>query len=248
MGPFYPPGASRGAFLPHYARRFRSVEIDATWYAVPAARTVEGWERATPDGFVFAAKAPQAITHEKVLRDCEAELDAFLTVMRRLGPKLGPVLFQFPYFKAASFPSLPVFLLRLAPFLRLLPPDLRFAVEIRNKGWLQAPLFDALREHGVALAWIDHPYMPAARQYARLSGALTADFLYVRWLGDRHAIEAETATWDRLVYDRSRELETWAEVMREIGPRVERVHAYANNHYAGCGYETAAQFRELWEG
>lgn len=245
-GGFYPKGTPSGDYLIHYGRRFRSVEVDATWYRPPSPRTVEGWRAKTPDGFLFAAKVPQSITHEKVLVDCEAELEQFLEVMRGLGPKLGVLLFQFPYFRRDVFPHPDLFLERLRPFLQALPDDVRFAVEVRNKQWLSAPLFDVLRGRNVALAWIDHPWMPPARQYGRMPGAVTADFLYVRWLGDRHKIEEVTKSWDRLVYDRTRELAAWAELLRELTPRLGRVHAYFNNHYAGCAYQSAFQFEELW--
>ncbi len=246
-GPFYPQGLPSSEWLSHYSRRFRSVEIDATWYRIPSPRMVDGWNARTPDDFVFAAKVPQLITHEKVLLDCEEDLDAFVGVMRGLGPKLGALLLQFPYFKRAQVPDLDTFLARLVPFLRLLPDDVPFALEVRNKGWLQPALFETLRARNVALAWTDHPYMPVARQYARMPGSLTADFLYVRWLGDRYAIEEVTKTWDRLVYDRARPTALWAELLREIMPRLRRVMAYYNNHYAGCGYLSAALFEETWD-
>jgi uncharacterized protein YecE (DUF72 family) len=245
-GVFYPRGTPPADYLAHYGRRFRSVEVDATWYHVPSARTVDGWNERTPDGFVFSAKVPQVITHQKVLKECEVDLEAFVEVMRRLGPKLGVLLFQFPYFNKRIFPDLSAFLERLFPFLQNLPGDVRFALEVRNKGWLTDPLFEALRQHHVALAWIDHPWMPGPRQYARIPGAVTSDFLYVRWLGDRYKIEEVTQTWDRLVYDRREDAERWAEVLKELSPRVDRFYGYYNNHYAGCAFQSALQFEEAW--
>lgn len=246
-GPFYSPGTPSVEYLTHYATRFRTVEIDSTFYAVPSERVVDGWNARTPEDFVFTAKVPQVITHEKCMADCGAELDEFLTVMRRLGPKLGVLLLQFPYFNRAAMTGVEPFLERLIPFLRVLPPDLRFALEVRNKGWLCAPFLDALRDHGVALAWIDHPYMLTARQYARLPGALTADFLYVRWLGDRHRIEEVTKKWDTLVYDRASQIRMWAEVLHGLAGKIDRIYSYYNNHYAGCAYQNAFQFEEAWE-
>lgn len=114
------------------------MEIDATWYRTPSAHAVVEWNRKTPDEFVFAAKVPQVVTHEKVLVDAEAELEAFVTVMRRLGSKLGTLLLQFPYFRREAPPGLDAFLERL-------PGDVPFALEVRNKGWLQPALFEGLR-------------------------------------------------------------------------------------------------------
>lgn len=246
VGPFYPTGSVPGEFLSHYAGRFRTVEIDATFYAIPHARVVTGWDEKTPDDFVFAAKVPQVITHEKVLLDCEEEMARFAHVMSRLGPKLGVLLLQFPYFKKAVFPEAGPFLDRLAAFLPGLPEGVRFALEVRNKGWLGPPLFDLLQAHRVCLAWIDHPYMLTARQYARLPGAVTTDFLYLRWLGDRYRIEEVTKSWDRTVVDRTRELAAWKGVIEILAPQVQRVYTYVNNHYAGCAYETADTFEGLW--
>ena len=246
-GPFYPEDLPGPEWIRHYANHFRSVEVDATWYRAPSARTVDGWRERTPDDFVFSAKAPQTITHEKIMVDCVGELEGFLTSMRRLGPKLGVILLQFPYFRKDKIPHLPAFLERLEPFLPLLPRDIRFALEVRNKTWLQPPLFEALRSHGVALAWVDHPWMPTAREYARRRGAMTADFLYVRWLGDRYGIEEITKDWDRLVLDRVQETELWAEVLSEFNHRANRIFAYYNNHYAGCGYQSAALFEQAWD-
>jgi len=245
-GPFYPPELPAADYLTHYATRFRTVEVDSTWYRPPSAKTVESWRRKTPEGFVFALKVPRSITHEQVLVDCEAELEQFLAVVRPLDEKLGPLLFQFPYFKPAAVPHLHAFLARLQPFLHTLPDDVRFVVEIRNKAWLQPALFTALREARVALAWIDHPWMPAARQYARLSGARTADFLYVRLLGDRYAIEEQTTTWTDLVVDRTREIPAWADVLDGAPAVLPRAFVYHNNHYAGCSYRSAALFESAW--
>src|SRR5215467_5597931 len=87
VGTFYPKGTQPGEFLSHYASRFKTVELDTTYYAIPPASTVEGWNRKTPADFVFSAKMPQVITHEKVLVDCESELREFLDVMSKLGGK-----------------------------------------------------------------------------------------------------------------------------------------------------------------
>jgi uncharacterized protein YecE (DUF72 family) len=244
-GPFYPPGLPESEWLSHYARRFRTVEIDATWYRSPSPCTVESWRARTRAGFVFAAKAPQSITHEKVLVDCEAELETFLDTMERLEEKLGPILLQFPYFKKVELDGA-TFLERLRPLLDLLPAGREFAVEVRNKAWIAPPLLDLLREQHVALALIDHPWMPHAKSYLRIPGIVTADFLYVRLLGDRRAIEEQTTTWDRLVVDRTPETQAWVEVLGELGPQVRRTYTYINNHYAGCAYESADLFAGAW--
>ena len=81
-GTFYPPGTKPADFLSYYATKFNTVEVDSTFYRTPSKATVQGWASKTPKGFVFAAKVPQVITHEKVLVDCEAEFKQFMEAMK----------------------------------------------------------------------------------------------------------------------------------------------------------------------
>jgi uncharacterized protein YecE (DUF72 family) len=159
-GAFYPAGMKPSDYLSFYATKFDTVEVDSTFYRCPSPSTVRGWYAKTPKHFVFALKVPQEITHEKVLLDCDAELNAFLAVADLLGEKLGPLVFQFAYFNRDAFAGVNDFLARLVPFLKKLPNDHRFAVEIRNKHWLVPKFADALREHGVALVLQDQSWMP----------------------------------------------------------------------------------------
>lgn len=221
-------------FLRDYAKKFSTVEIDATFYGVPRPATLEGWRDRTPEGFLFAAKAPQVITHEKLLRDCERELADFLDAMAVLGNRLGPVLFQFPYFAKAKRVTLAEFLDRLDPFLERLPKsEFQFAVEIRNKGWLGDILFDVLHAHAVPLALIDHPWMPSPEQYLQYPNILTGPFAYLRWLGDRYAIEKFTTRWDQAVIDRDADLRRWVPLVKRILDQSLPVFGYVNSHYSG---------------
>src|SRR5271163_771410 len=104
-GTFYPTGIAPREQLSYYATQFDTVELDNTFYRTPAISTVKGWCAKTPPGFVFAAKVPRVITHEKMLVDCEEDLKRFLTAMDELREKLGPLLFQFGYFNKSKFKS-----------------------------------------------------------------------------------------------------------------------------------------------
>jgi uncharacterized protein YecE (DUF72 family) len=118
----YPEGMRPSDYLTHYASKFKTVEIDSTYYGPPSASTVMGWWRdKTPSDFLFAAKVPQTITIEKVLVDCEAECDQFLETMNILGDKLEPLVFQFPFFDRWRLPKQKDFLVVLAPFLKNFP-------------------------------------------------------------------------------------------------------------------------------
>ncbi len=148
-------------YLTFYAERFHTIEVDSTFYACPAPRTVANWAARTPEGFIFSVKVPQVITHEKILIDCDANLNEFLSTMELLGQKLGPIVFQFPFFNRSAFRDRHEFLDRLVPFLRKLPAAHRFAIEIRNRTWLDAELASLLRNHSIALVLQDRSWMPS---------------------------------------------------------------------------------------
>ncbi len=246
QGSFYPKGLRPADYLSYYAQHFDTVEIDSTFYATPNVSVVRSWNAKTPEGFLFAAKVPQEITHKRVLKDCDEEFKVFLTTMEALGEKLGPLLFQFGKFDKYEFKSLDDFLARLVPFLKRLPKEHKFAVEIRNKEWLVPKLADVLREHGVALTLIDQGWMPRPWEMKDKFDLITSDFTYVRWLGDRKGIEEKTTTWGKVIVDRQGDLSEWVSLLKKVQERRIMILAFANNHYAGFGPGTVDLFRRLW--
>src|SRR5258706_5380236 len=235
-------------FLSYYASQFQTVEVDSTFYGTPSAATVEKWYEKTPPDFIFAAKIPQVITHEKALVDCDSEFEEFVKTMDTLGPKLGPMVFQFPLFDRWKFPKQDHFLAVLEPFLKKLSTDHKFVIEIRNKTWLDAKFADVLREHNVALALTDTSFMPRPWELKQKFDLVTADFVYVRWLGDRKQIEKQTTVWDKTVIDRTSDLQNWVTVFKSLvsNTKVLNIFAFSNNHYAGHGPATAKLFMDLW--
>src|SRR5215475_8666902 len=135
-GTLYPVDAKSSEYLTYYAKKLSAVEIDMTFYRIPTPAMIRTWSQRTPAGFRFAAKIPQVITHEKVLHDCQDELQHFTEVMNLLGDKLGPLLFQFPYFSKRHFSNAQAFWDRLEPVLDQLPEGFQFAVELRNRWWI----------------------------------------------------------------------------------------------------------------
>ena len=244
---FYPPRMHPRDYLSYYACHYSTLEIDATFYRCPSPATVNGWHAKTPPGFVFAVKVPQSITHDKVLLRCEAELDEFLGVLSLLGEKLGPIVFQFPYFNQSAPVTPAQFVERLRAVLKRLPRDRKFAVELRNKHWLTPQFAELLREHNVALVLQDQSWMPGYAELERKFDPITADWTYVRWLGDRKGIEALTQTWEREVIDRRAEMQAWVDVCYRVQKRGATIFAYANNHYSGFAPSTLAQFLGLWK-
>jgi uncharacterized protein YecE (DUF72 family) len=235
-------------FLTYYATHFNTVEVDSTFYRTPARSTITGWANTTPPGFVFALKVPPVITHEKCLEDCGDDFQNFVDTAEGLGKdKLGPMLLQFPYLNRTKFKTGAEFLARLRPFLKRLPKDHQFALEIRNKNWLDEKYTEILREHNVALAVIDQAWMPGITELTSRLDPITADFTYIRWLGDRRGIEEQTRVWDKTIVDRRAALSRWVDYCYQTTRRGIKVYAYANNHYAGFAPATVALFLDLWE-
>ena len=234
VGPFYPSGTRPVDYLSTYSRAFDTVEVDSTFYAIPAAKTVRGWAARTPPHFTFALKLPQEITHERRLREAGDLLVRFLDVARELGPKLGPILVQLgPDFGPAELPG-------LAGFLPLLPPDLDFAVEFRQRGWINEGVLALLREHRVALALSDGRWIPR-NVLLKLAEQPTSDFSYLRWMGpDRSIVD-----YSRIQVDRTKELAYWIDTLRGLTKRVKTAYGYVNNHFAG---HSPATIRMLQEG
>ena len=227
VSPFYPQNTPANRYLERYSRWFRTVEIDSTFYGVPKRATVAGWRRRTPSGFRFAAKFPQAITHQHMLVDCEELTAAFVQTMRALDDKLGPLLLQF------SYDFGPERLDDLSRYLDELPDDLQIAVEVRNRDWYETKLCDMLRARGAALVLHDLYYMPRRED-------VTADFVYLRWLGRR----ADLQRFDRIQLDRRDEEAWWAERVARFLDQGLPVYGYFNNHWAGHSPASARGFLE----
>jgi len=216
VGSFYPAGTAARDFLACYAQQFGAVELDTTFYGTPTPSRVRTWFDVTPDDFLFTAKVPRTITHDRHLVDCREDFEEFVAIMRLLGHKLGPILIQLPPdFTAGERPA-------LEAFLRLLPAEYRFAAEFRHRSWLTEETDELLHQHRVAWTMIDLSFMPQR-------AVLTTDFTYVRWLGDRRKIVRMNETQ----LDRTAELDAWAQSLSAIAKEVVHVHGFVNNHYSG---------------
>ncbi len=244
-GPFYPEGMAADEYLSWYAGRFPIVEVDSTFYRIPSKGMVRGWRDKTPDAFRFALKVPQVITHQKQLRDCQAEVDAFVAALEPLGSKLTVALLQLGYFNRGAFPSLDAFLAVLDRFLDRWPTrEVPLAVEVRNPRWVGPRLAEVLRDHNAALTLTDQTWMPRPVEVAAQVDPVTGPLGFVRLLGDREAIEKITGTWDQVVIDRSADLIATASVIQSMAQQVP-VAVFASNHFAGHSPATARELREI---
>lgn len=228
-GTVYPEGMSPGARLAEYVKHYATVEIDSTFYGTPRRSTIQKWREIAPEGFLFAAKFPREITHERNLVGCGELTESFVETMSGLGDRLGPLLLQLP--PSFTVEGMGV----LEDFLKTLPEGFRYAVEVRHRSWVRSDLPGMLRECGAALVLIDYPGMP------RLAEA-TTDFVYVRWLGDRREFPSGHTHPKK---DRDDDLRWWSGVIGGFLEEGKTVFAYANNHYQNHSPSTLRRFLEL---
>ena len=246
VGAFYPPDTHSAGYLPHYSSRYDTVEIDATYYAIPRESTVKNWMSRTPDDFLFTAKVHREITHDKVLVEVEESMEIFIETLQWLGNKLGPLLLQFPYFNRKSFTSPAPFLKRLEEFLPRYSSEVPMVVEVRNRNWIHKDLVEVVEGCGATLAWVDHGWMPKAEEWIDRLGEPSGQRGYFRFLGDRKETEALTDTWNQQVLDPRDRLLPWVEIMKSFRTGGGDVFGFFNNHYAGHAPATLEDFRALW--
>ncbi len=201
-------GAPPREWFDRYARTFDTVELNSTFYRLPAETTVARWATAAPRGFTYAVKLGAFGTHRKKLGDPESWLPHHVDRFARLGAALGPTLVQLP-------PRWHRDVGRLERFLTLAPRELRWAVELREPSWLHDDVYDALARHGAALCI--HDLLPA---HPRI---LTTDWTYLRFHGP-HAADAPYR--DRYT---GRRLWRVADRITEWATQGVDVHAYFNN-------------------
>jgi len=193
LGKFYPEKLAGDRMLRYYAGQLPTVEINNTFYRMPAEAMLAGWAEQVPDGFCFTLKAPRRITHELRLKECESHVAEFLKRGAALGGKLGPVLFQLPPFLKKDLP-------RLRDFLALLPAGRAAAFEFRNNSWQDDEVYATLREKGAMLCYTDTDegesppvVTTAASGYLRLRRTHYEDAELGDWAGRIAALKIERA-------------------------------------------------------
>ena len=207
-GTFYPPDLAAAKFLPYYAERFPTVEINYTFYRAPTEKILEGWSAATPDRFKLTLKAPRRITHDARLRDCGDKVRQFLETSAVLGPKLGVLLFQLP-------PNLKVDLPLFDAFLETFPPRVRAAFEFRHASWFSSEVFDRLRARDLALCIADSEKLSTPVE-------MTASYAYFRLRDEGYTPPA---------------IERWAGVVGQCAEGREDVFVYFKHEESGKGPE-----------
>ncbi len=259
-GRFYPESIRPGEMIACYSQQLPTVEIDATWHRMPTRGMVDAWKSRTAEGFIFSAKVPKAITHEKYLEDCEAELNEYITVMARLGERLGPMILQFPYVAKGKDPveyqTGADFLSRLRRFAPLLPREFKWGIEIRNAKWVGPELLEILRAREISLVFIDYYTMDPLPKLMQRGDIFTAPFVYIRFLGNHKEMDAAVKRaiddgkrkrdWEDLIVDRSEQMRQWLPSIKEVVARQIPTYVYFNNHYAGYAPGSIELFARLY--
>jgi uncharacterized protein YecE (DUF72 family) len=215
-GSFYPEKFPTAKMLPYYAQRFSTVEINYTFYRMPNAKTIAGWNAETPAGFSFALKASRRITHDARLKDVDEPLRFFIDTARVLGPKLGPLLFQLPPFFKKDLD-------RLGDALVLLPAGIRSAFEFRHESWFAEDVYALLRTRNAALCIAD-------TEKGTTPLVATADFGYFRLRDEGYVAD---------------EVKKWAQTVKRFGAGWQDTFVYFKHEESGSGPALAQELMGL---
>ena len=232
---FYPRGTKSNEMLEVYARAFETIEVDSTFYAIPASSAVENWFKKTPGNFTFALKMPREITHDRSLSEKSfPALEEFCERVLLLKEKLAAVLIQMP----PQFEGSKENAQNLRNFLAKLPKEIRFSIEFRNREWLVDWTFEELEKNGVALCLVEGGWIPREMMFEAI-GKLKTDYAYVRFMGER-----DLTTFDRTVRPQDAGLQIWREEIEKI--KAKDIFIYFSNFYEGFAPESVNKFREMF--
>ena len=215
-GNFYPEDLPTAKMLPFYSERLSTTEINYTFHRIPAAKTIENWNKLTPERFRFALKGPQKITHWAKLRDCADTMWYFYDIASGLGKKLGPVLFQLPPNFKKDTPL-------LADFVNCFPAGLQAAFEFRHESWFEDEVWDIFRSRNVALCIAETEEFAVPR-------IVTADYGYLRLRREDYVAE---------------DVKAWAEFVRQQREHWSDAFIYFKHEEAGIGPKLATQMMKL---
>ena len=208
--------------LAHYIQHFDTVELNNTFYKLPAQNSLTVWRDSTPPGFCFAVKGSRFLTHMKKLNNARDGLNRFLEAVDVLGEKLGPILFQLP-------PNWEVNPNRLADFLALLPTYHRYVFEFRNPTWNTPEIYNLLQKHNTGYCIFDLAGYLSPLQ-------VTADFAYIRLHGPGGKYQGSYS---------QEALEDWANKIREWNSKLAAVYVYFDNDDSGYAPQDALRLKGL---
>jgi uncharacterized protein YecE (DUF72 family) len=221
-GPFYPAELPAAKWFAYYQQHFDTVEINNSFYRLPAETTFDAWRENSAADFRYAVKGSRFLTHMKKLKDPHAGLANFLPRVERLREKLAVILFQLP-------PFWEVDLARLEIFLGALPRTHRYCFELRNASWLTPAVYGLLRRFNAAFCVYELAGFHSDFE-------ITADFTYVRLHGPAGKYAGSYA---------GEALETWAERIRHWQKELRAVYVYFDNDQAAYAAQNALTLRSF---
>jgi uncharacterized protein YecE (DUF72 family) len=227
IGKFYPHDMPPAEYLAAYAQHFPTVEIEHTFFDLPAQEMVQAWYRRTPDGFVFCPCAPRQITHVDRLQNTQKTLQQFIEVISGLEEKLGPILLQLPEdFRYQELKT-------LESFLQILPQERQFAIEFRHGSWLKDSTYALLETYHVAWVIVDAAFLPRTPR-------VTTNFSYVRWHGHPGLSQQSTRQLDPVAA-----FQPWIPILRDLARQVPRIYGYVRNSSSGYAPRDSQTLQEL---
>lgn len=230
---FFPHGTRANEMLEFYSKIFDTIEVDSTFYAIPASSAIDNWYKKTPPNFTFSLKLPQEISHVHEFREESFQLvENFCERVKNLREKLGIILIQTP----ASFDANKENAKNLRNFLLKLPRSFRFSIEFRNRDWLVDWTFQELRKHNIALCLVEGSWI--VRQLF-FDAPETADFAYIRFMGER-----DLKSFDKIVRPQNTNLELWKEKIEML--EAKQIYATFSNFYEGLATESVNKFKKLF--
>ncbi len=233
---FYPNGTRNEHMLEIYARAFSTIEVDSTFYAIPSVSSVNNWVKRTPEGFRFALKFPQEVTHQLLFRgESVTVLEGFCERVRVLGEKLACILIQTPPMFDCGVENFRA----LNDFLNHIPHDLRFAIEFRNREWIDTHVIDLLGKHEVAYSLVQGQWLRDA-DIRWIAANPTTDFTYIRWMGER-----DLTRFDIIQRPQDANLQRWSRLIDFLKPQFEDIYAYFSNFYEGFAVASANKLKTL---
>lgn len=234
-GPLYPTACPPSEMLARYVRTFNFVELDALYHAFPRRRLLENWAKQAGPGFRFSPKINQTISHKQKLVEIDDLLQQYLAGLEplRRAQALGPLVLNLP----PSFRHSPSNEEALSRFIAAVRPDHDLAIEFRHASWWTPEIRRTLEETGACATWtvLDGVTNPLWR---------TADFLYVRFVGD---YDLERADWGTILRDRLADFASFAGPVKEAAASVRDVHVCMTNHLEGSASDSLVRLAHAWD-
>jgi len=220
-GVFYPADLKQSKWFDFYCSKFKTVELNSTFYHFPTEKTAQTWYKKSPEGFIYTLKVNRFITHVKKFKGCKKQIRDFYRIGALLKEKRGCFLFQLP-------PSLKYSKGKLKEIISCLDGVYKNVVEFRHQSWFKEEVYDLLKEEGIIYCVVSAPGLP--EDFKR-----TAKDVYVRFHGKE--------SWYGSNYS-TKELEMYAKKIKKL--RAKNNWIYFNNDYKAYAVKNCLMMKKLF--